>query len=88
MVCWPASIQVYRNGTDTLRADILRFEITGRTQYDPTLLDADRIFVPVRENTVNLYGIFGAVKNPGYFEYASGDSLADLTRRISLVLTA
>lgn len=72
------NIRVFRNGTDTLRADILRFEITGRTLYDPTLLDADRIFVPVRENTVNLYGIFGAVKNPGYFEYASNDSLADL----------
>ncbi|MEE9552890.1 MAG: polysaccharide biosynthesis/export family protein [candidate division Zixibacteria bacterium] len=72
------NIRIYRKGGDTLRADILRFEITGSTQYDPTLMDGDRIFVPVRENTINLYGIFGAVKNPGYFEYASNDSLSDL----------
>jgi protein involved in polysaccharide export with SLBB domain len=72
------NVLVYRHDGDTLRADIQRFEITGSTQYDPTLMDGDRLFVPMREHSINLYGIFGAVRNPGYFEYSENDSLADL----------
>jgi protein involved in polysaccharide export with SLBB domain len=72
------NIMVYRRNGDSLKADLLRFEITGQTTFDPLLQEGDRIFVPVRENRINLYGIFGAVRNPGYFEYASSDSLADL----------
>jgi len=72
------NVLIYRQNGDTLTADILRFEISGGTQYDPPLLDGDRVFVPVREDKINLYGIFGAVRNPGYFEYSAYDSLADL----------
>lgn len=72
------NLQVYRKNGDSLRADILRFEITGQTKFDPHLRDGDRVFVPVQESSINLYGIFGAVKNPGYFEYSNHDSLADL----------
>lgn len=72
------NVQVYRKNGDNLKADILRFEITGQTKFDPHLRDGDRIFVPVQESSINLYGIFGAVKNPGYFEYSGHDSLADL----------
>ncbi len=71
------NVQVYRKNGDSLIADILRFEITGQTKFDPRLRDGDRIFVPVQESSINLYGIFGAVKNPGYFEYSRHDSLAD-----------
>ena len=72
------NLRIYRKNGETLQADIFRFEITGRTEYDPTLMDGDRIFIPVRENSINLYGIFGAVKHPGYFEYSPYDSLSDL----------
>jgi protein involved in polysaccharide export with SLBB domain len=72
------NVLVYRKNGDSLKADILRFEITGQTKFDPRLRDGDRIFVPVQESSINLYGIFGAVKNPGYFEYSQHDSLADL----------
>ncbi|MEE8417501.1 MAG: polysaccharide biosynthesis/export family protein, partial [candidate division Zixibacteria bacterium] len=72
------NVQVYRKNGDSLRADILRFEITGQTRFDPHMRDGDRIFVPVQESSINLYGIFGAVRNPGYFEYSRNDSLADL----------
>jgi protein involved in polysaccharide export with SLBB domain len=72
------NVLVYRKNGDSLKADILRFEITGQTKFDPRLRDGDRIFVPVQESSINLYGIFGAVKNPGYFEYSKHDSLADL----------
>ncbi len=71
------NVLVYRQNGDTLKADILRFEITGQTRFDPRLRDGDRIFVPVQERGINLYGIFGAVRNPGYFEYSKHDSLAD-----------
>ncbi len=62
--------------TDT--ADVLRFEIFGDLKYNFTLSDGDRIFVPLREKTINLYGIFGGVRNPGFYEYSPRDSLKDL----------
>ncbi len=72
------NIRVFKQNGENLRADVLRFEITGRTEFDPMLREGDRIFIPVRERDINLYGIFGAVKNPGFFEYSPDDSLADL----------
>ncbi|OGC90376.1 MAG: hypothetical protein A2W25_02150 [candidate division Zixibacteria bacterium RBG_16_53_22] len=72
------NIKVYRQNGDTLRADILRLNLAGNPQFDPLLMDGDEIFVPVEEATINLYGIFGAVRNPGYFEYSPRDSLQDL----------
>jgi len=72
------NVFVYRLTGDTLKADILRFEVTGQTSYNPTLNDGDRIFIALKEMRVNLYGIFGGVRNPGYFEYSDVDSLADL----------
>jgi len=72
------NVLIYRQDEDTLKADILRFEITGGESNNPTLLDGDRIFVPIRESISNTYGIFGAVRNPGYFEYSPDDSLSDL----------
>jgi len=72
------NISIYRQTGDTLKTDILRFEVTGQTLFNPTLIDGDRIFVALKEMNVNLYGIFGAVRNPGYFEYSDVDSLADL----------
>ncbi|UCC80104.1 MAG: SLBB domain-containing protein [Candidatus Zixiibacteriota bacterium] len=72
------NIEVVRENGERLKADILRFEITGQTKYNPRLNNGDKIFVPLQELGINLYGIFGAVKNPGYFEYSERDSLADL----------
>jgi len=62
--------------TDT--ADVLRFEIFGDLKYNFTLNDGDRIFIPLREKAINLYGIFGGVRNPGFYEYSPRDSLKDL----------
>jgi protein involved in polysaccharide export with SLBB domain len=70
-------IVIGQNG-DSTKADILRFEITGQTEFNPRLNDGDKIFVPLRDLEINIYGIFGAVKNPGYFEYSERDSLDDL----------
>jgi protein involved in polysaccharide export with SLBB domain len=63
-------------GIDTV--DVLIFEQAGDLRYNFKLTDGDEIFVPLREEEVNLYGIFGGVKDPGYFEYSPRDSLKDL----------
>lgn len=72
------NVIIYRENGDVLEADILRFQITGKTKYNLQLTDADNVFVPLQDRGINLYGIFGAVKNPGYFEYSKRDSLRDL----------
>jgi len=72
------NILVINQNGDTLIADLLKFEVAGQTQYNPGLNDGDKIFVPLRDLGINLYGIFGAVKNPGYFEYSDKDSLDDI----------
>ncbi len=58
--------------------DVLRFEIAADFSYDYRLRDGDQVFVPIREKDINLYGIFGGVRNPGYYEYSYRDSLKDL----------
>lgn len=72
------NVMVISQAGDSVKADILRFEVAGQTEFNPRLIDGDQIFVPLQEQEINLYGIFGAVKNPGYFEYSERDSLKDL----------
>ncbi len=72
------NITVHRKNGESQTADILRLDLSGDTKFNPLLRDGDEIFVPLREWSINLYGVFGAVKNPGYFEYSQKDSLSDL----------
>ncbi len=72
------NIAVYRRGGDTLWADVLRLDLAGDPLYNPRLREGDEIVVPYKENDLNQYGIFGAVRNPGFFEYSNRDSLIDL----------
>jgi len=68
---------LHRNHTSSY-ADILKFLATGDLLSNPVVRDGDVIYVPALDKGVNLYGIFGAVKAPGYFEYVPGDRLRDL----------
>jgi len=68
---------LHRDRTNSY-ADILKFQTTGDLSSNPVVRDGDVIYVPAQDKGVNLYGIFGAVKAPGYFEYAAGDCLSDL----------
>jgi protein involved in polysaccharide export with SLBB domain len=72
------NVNVHHKKGEASTADILRLDLAGDPKYNPLLRDGDEIFVPLREWNINLYGIFGAIKNPGYFEYSSRDSLSDL----------
>ena len=81
---FPAGIASHRNiivthidGTSDT-ADVLLFEKAGDLKYNYKLTDGDEIFVPLRDSQINLYGIFGGVRNPGYFEYSRRDSLMTL----------
>lgn len=65
------------NGTE-LKADMGKFLSIGDKSKNPYALDGDVIYVPVIEDTISHYGIYGAVKAPGEYEYGVGDSLLDL----------
>ncbi|MDH4222576.1 MAG: SLBB domain-containing protein [candidate division Zixibacteria bacterium] len=60
------------------RVDVLRFLRTGENDRNPYVLDGDIIHVPVKDTSIYICGIYGAVKNPGEYEYFEGDSLLDL----------
>jgi len=72
------NITIKREDGSSFRVDIMKFLVTGDKSKNPYALDGDVIYVPVREKSICIYGIYGAVKHPGEFEYAEGDSLLDL----------
>ncbi|RKY87382.1 hypothetical protein DRQ11_06345, partial [candidate division KSB1 bacterium] len=72
------NISLTRNSGQTFNVDILMYQITGRTEHNPYLLDGDIIYVPVKEEDVGIVGVYGAVKMPGEYEYVKGDRLADI----------
>lgn len=64
----------HRNGTSDT-ADLVLYEITGDTKYNPYVLDGDVIYVPFVsvEATVS-----GAVRRPGTYELVKTKDLAEL----------
>ena len=72
------NIIVKRSDETELKVDIGMFLIMGDKSKNPYALDGDVIFVPILEDTLYHYGIYGAVRAPGEYEYAEGDSLLDL----------
>ncbi len=72
------NIIVKRDNGTVLKADMAMFLTIGDKGKNPYALDGDVIYVPVIEDTISHYGIYGAVKAPGEYEYGLGDSLLDL----------
>ncbi len=72
------NILVHRRVKQMLRADILKYQLTGELEANPYLLDGDVIFVPTLEQAVRQVSISGAVKAPNQFEYAEGDRVRDI----------
>ncbi|MGB2697023.1 MAG: SLBB domain-containing protein [Candidatus Zixiibacteriota bacterium] len=72
------NIIVKRTDQGELKVDIGMFLIIGDKSKNPYALDGDVIFVPILEDTLYHYGIYGAVRAPGEYEYGAGDSLMDL----------
>jgi polysaccharide biosynthesis/export protein len=65
------------NGLE-LKADLLRYQLTGKVDANPWLQDGDVIFVPNRQNNGSYIIVNGAVKAPNVFEYAPGDRISDI----------
>jgi len=66
-----------RDGT-IISVDLLKYERTGSLEANPRVLDGDVVVIPVMEKTINTYGIFGAVRAPGFLEYSEGERVSDL----------
>ncbi len=69
----------HTDGT-TDRADLVRFLATNDPAFDPFLREGDVVVVPSRQQNAPAIGIFGAVRNPGSFEFLPGDKLSDLVK--------
>ncbi len=70
------TVQVRRVGSEQqVVADLVRFALLGDRGGDPTLLDGDTIFVPLREVEVE---VAGAVRRPGSYELVEGRDVAEL----------
>lgn len=73
------NIQI-RRGQAAIRADLIKFQLTGDVDANPYVSNGDIIFVPTRENDVAQISIRGAVKADADFEYAPGDRVCDLLK--------
>jgi protein involved in polysaccharide export with SLBB domain len=83
------NIRVIRKNRDTIRVDLLKYNVTGDDRYNPVLLDGDLITVPQRNLSQNFITIDGAVNAPGRYEYVEGDDLMTiLTIAQGLTMTA
>jgi protein involved in polysaccharide export with SLBB domain len=69
-------VEIRRKGRkDAIIADIVNFNVLGDPSGNPTLLDGDKIFVPVRELEVE---VSGAVKRPGRYELVREKNVREL----------
>jgi len=71
------SIEVRRRDGARLRVDLDLFDLLGRQDMDPLLIDGDVLMVP---RAVEFAIMDGAFKNPRKFDLVRGDSLSTLFR--------
>jgi len=64
----------HRTGADSI-ADLVEYELTGDTAFNPYLLDGDVVHVPFPELQVK---VSGAVRRPGQYEVTGTKDLAEL----------
>ena len=68
-------IEVKRGGETVAQFDSYALLLRGDASQDITLRDGDVVFVPP---VANLAGVNGAVRRPGVYELAAGETLADV----------
>jgi protein involved in polysaccharide export with SLBB domain len=69
-------VEIRRKGrAEKIIGDIVAFTVLGDPSADPTVLDGDTIFVPVRELEVE---VAGAVKRPGRYELVRERNVREL----------
>lgn len=67
-----------RRGNSVVRADLLRYYATGDLRANPLVRDGDVIVLQPERIEGNSVSVSGAVRLPGSFEFAPGDSLGFL----------
>ncbi|MBH09917.1 MAG: hypothetical protein CMG74_06085 [Candidatus Marinimicrobia bacterium] len=60
---------------DSIKIDLAQFGITGHNYLNPYLQQEDILFIPLRNQSI---GIYGGVKKPDIYEYVYGESLYDI----------
>lgn len=70
-------IGVRRREASVPLVDLELFYATGDTSLNPSVEMGDVVHVPVRGDSI---AIWGAVKDPGYYEYRPGDTMSSLLR--------
>jgi protein involved in polysaccharide export with SLBB domain len=73
-------ITVQRSDGRTHRVDLVRYAMTGKSEWNPYLREGDRVFVPRRKSEDNRIGIYGGVIRGMAVEFIEGDSLSHLGR--------
>lgn len=66
----------HRDGTVS-RVDLQKYYGTRDDQWNPYLVEGDEVYVPRSESPRKSIGVYGAVLQPGRFEYSEGDSFLD-----------
>jgi len=66
----------HRDGTVD-RVDLQKFYATREHGLNPYLKEGDEVFVPLAENSKRVIGVYGAVLQPGGFEFVDGDSFVE-----------
>ena len=72
------NIRLIESQGDTILADIASFNATGDLESNPYLHEGQIIFVPFVSDSLNTVEVYGAVNQPGIFEYRAGDRVSKL----------
>ena len=65
------------NDVESHRVDLVLFQTTGESRFDPFVEDGDIILVPPRQGQV---AAFEAVMRPNVYEYVAGDRISHLLK--------
>jgi protein involved in polysaccharide export with SLBB domain len=71
------TVQLRRKGKKTRSVDLIAFKILGDLDSNPYLLDNDVVFIPLKDNVVQ---IAGAIKRPDTYELTRKTSLLEITK--------
>ncbi len=72
------NISLHRQDGTIRKVDLVKFAVTGKSQFNPYLREGDIVYVPLRLVGDNNVGVLGAFLGPENVEFADGDSLTDL----------
>ncbi|MBN2008375.1 SLBB domain-containing protein [candidate division KSB1 bacterium] len=66
-----------RMNGEKIPVDLMRYEVTGKTDRNPYLLEGDQIYVPVLSKNTPSVEVLGAVQEKGVIEFLEGDRVMD-----------